>query len=205
MKILALSGKMHSGKSYIAEYVAKYHAFQRLSLAGPLKRDILDMGFDPVHVAEKPPWMRKLMQVYGQARRAENEDHWVDKLYQDIIGLGDRGMDRVVTDDVRFPNEIRKLELAADAFGWDLQVVRVVRADYDYSCIAGHDDESETVLDHYRNFDAWFIANSGDVGKLIKATRCTLYYDWGIGEYPYGQSDDDGIPGNAPQEPVGSV
>jgi hypothetical protein len=58
----------------------KHHGFSVQSFANPLKEDVVAMGFDrKVVFYEKPPWMRALLQVYGQAKRAIDPDYWVKR------------------------------------------------------------------------------------------------------------------------------
>jgi hypothetical protein len=110
--IVGLSGKIHSGKSFVAKSMVLQHDFNIQSFAGPLKEDVVAMGFDrKVVYYKKPPWMRALLQVYGQAKRALDPDYWV-KRAANAIDLCKPGS-VFIFDDVRFPNEVEWIESRA--------------------------------------------------------------------------------------------
>lgn len=115
----------------------------RLSFAGPLKEDVLAMGFNYVDVhVDKPEWMRQLLIAYGQARRAQRADWWIGEMEAliDNITHDCPDVDTIVIDDVRFPNEVAWIEEQGGI------VVRLARPDFrrNLPCDA---DESETALD----------------------------------------------------------
>lgn len=174
MKIVALSGKMHSGKSYVAERLVEEYGFHRVSFAQALKDDIRDMYFYPKDIKEKPPWMRQLMQAYGQARRATNPDHWIHRVEERLdYFVAQRDLFRteplIVIDDMRFGNEMDALE----DYGYsneevEVYFVRLERDGYDRSGIPGADEASETDLDDVPLVDwtqTWVIG-SGDLEGL---------------------------------------
>jgi len=178
MKIVGISGKMHSGKTWVSDILRNKGGYTRVSYAGPLKEDVLNMGFDPAHVLAKPDWMRNLLIAYGQARRAVNPDHWVErvggklrallaeerKANADLFGPGREQL--VVIDDLRFENEADALRMFEAEFGGvDLMLVRLERRDYDRAGLAGTGDISETALDDY-DFDYTYYVASGDTAGL---------------------------------------
>ncbi len=178
MLIVALSGKMYSGKTTVANHLVNNFEFERMGFAQQLKEDLSDMGFPGKAIVEKPDWMRKLMQVYGQAKRAVYPDHWSDALVQKLIFAGDK----VVIDDLRFPNEIDALQKFAEDFHADLKLFRVERI-YSTPTIAslhkdilGHQDISETALDD-RGGAEWYgllIARSGESDLLCEQIETYL-------------------------------
>ena len=174
MNVIALSGKMHSGKSYIADRLVREHGYRRMGFAEPLKDDIRHMAFKAENVRDKPGWMRTLMQAYGQARRAEDPDYWVKRLIMrlDAAYVTDRGTlfsyvpTLIVIDDLRFPNEAQALkEWAQGHEGARLIVARVHREGYDRTNLVGAMEASETAMDNY-TFDLILTAESGDLNAL---------------------------------------
>ncbi len=171
MKIVAISGKMHSGKSYVADRLIEEHGFIKGSFASALKEDVLRMGFPREAIDEKPGWMRELLQKYGQARRAVNPDHWVDRLMERLNILINEEPAfierRVVIDDMRFENEADAL-LRLDDDNEDVEVVllRLERGDYPRDLLVGHNEISETALDEYPEFHYAYTVQSGDLRGL---------------------------------------
>jgi len=184
MKVIGVSGKMHSGKTYVTDRLIDRDLGRRLSFAGPLKRDILNMGFTQKDIDEKPPWMRKLMQVYGQAKRAVDPDHWVNQLMLDIaekyrteqlptlFGSAERV---IFIDDIRFENEADAIINLRDQ-GIASRLIRMERKDYDRDDIIGSDDLSEMALDYYPDFDMTYHVPSGDLQGLVSVA--TSLEDW---------------------------
>lgn len=177
--VVALSGRMRSGKSFVANHLVEHHRFQRLSFAQPLKDDIASMGFPQWAIEKKPDWMRLLMQAYGQARRALDPDYWVKQLMAEITNMehttelfNDPDQVRVVIDDMRFQNEALALR------EWETQTrgVRLLRLYRigDPGEVAHLNDQSEHDLDHYDNWDAIVQAGSGDTDTLVKSVMEAL-------------------------------
>lgn len=174
MNVIALSGKMHSGKSYVADRLVREHGYKRMGFAEPLKDDIREMGFKAENVLYKPGWMRTLMQAYGQARRAEDPNYWVKRLLMrlnaayttDRQTLFSYQPTFIVIDDLRFPNEAAALkEWTRGHEGAHLLVARVHREGYDRTNLVGATEASETAMDGYV-FDLVLNAKSGDLDAL---------------------------------------
>lgn len=170
LRVVALSGKMRSGKSFVAEHLVEKQGFQTMRFAGPLKDDIFGMGFPRWAIIDKPDWMRLLMQAYGQARRAMNPNYWVEQLVLDMQNVratqlaGVVSVHGVVIDDMRFTNEANALrELNPDEY--DVKLIRLYRTG-DPGDVSHVNDVSECDLDHYKDWDAIMQARAGDPGKL---------------------------------------
>ncbi len=163
---MALSGRMHSGKTTAATRLRETHGFRRVAFADPLKQDILAMGFPLEDVVEKPDWMRTLMQAYGRARRAINIDHWIKAAEQQLLGSGEHA--KIVIDDMRFPNEFDMLRRLGERADFDVWVGRITRLGYDYSKIPGSADYSEIALDRETDWDFTLQASTGDVHGIRK-------------------------------------
>lgn len=180
--VVALSGKMRSGKSFVANHLIEHHGFQRLTFAGPLKDDIRAMGFPEWAVQQKPDWMRLLMQVYGQAWRAIDPDHWVNQLLIDLrnasidvqgdLLAGTNAERRFVIDDLRFRNEAQALR-EWETQTKDVKLIRLYRLG-DPGKVAFTEDISETGLDHWENWDAIVQAVSGDLPGLCQGVERAL-------------------------------
>lgn len=162
---MGLSGKIHSGKSTVANALAmKYHMVVR-GFADALKNDVVAMGFDREDVfIEKPPWMRALLQAYGQAKRALDEDYWIKRL-DNSLSLCAKGHVYII-DDMRFPNEMQWIKSRGGI------TIRLEREDYP----AVSDDLSETALDS-AHFDHTVYGKSGELEDLIQHVGDCLWYE----------------------------
>ena len=88
----------------------------------------------------KPPVMRALMQEYGtEVRRGDDTNYWVEKWK---IAIGD-GTKNIVTDDVRFYNELAAL---GDVGG---VLVRVVRPDITTGGTHQSETEQEAFIEDF--------------------------------------------------------
>jgi len=144
MKIwIALSGKAGCGKSTIAKNLVKHHGFVRMAFAKRLK-EISKELFPEIMKAPKEEH-RKLLQLFGSFCRLLQPDCWIQIVVNQIHDL-----DRVVIDDVRFPNEFQVLR----KLGFIL--VRIERSDdlrrpWGYNVNDPH--PSETDLDLVESWD----------------------------------------------------
>ena len=178
MLIVAISGKQRTGKTFCSEELISEHGFERLSFAGPLKDDIRQMGFPEQDIYDKPPYMRKLMQVYGQARRAVDVDHWVKALRVDLANVyamgvsSPYGFPRIVIDDARFPNEMKMLELfAANHPDCEFRAVRMQRVGEQAENLSNEQDVSEVSLDNFEHWWQVFPVSGGDFHGLRRAAE----------------------------------
>jgi len=179
VKIVAISGKMGSGKTTLAKHIQSKDARVRLiHFATPLKDAIIAMGIPREDVeVTKPAVVRQLMQVYGQAMRHYDPDYWVRKVQrklEDISWADARtGADTVVVvDDVRFPNELAMLE----AYG--AVTVRLAKFG-DPNGPSPHDDDvSETALDSAEFNIPW--AGAHGYAKVMCADVCRALEKAGV-------------------------
>lgn len=100
---IALTGKMRSGKSSVAEHLTTCYGFKQFAFADALKRfarQIFGYG---------GPKDRELLQWFGQTMRERDPDVWIKHLDADLEeyiedSRGDIGV-RIVITDLRQPNE----------------------------------------------------------------------------------------------------
>lgn len=144
---------MRAGKSVTAKALAEKHGFVQLSFADALKREVIGMGFDPDVVRNtKPEPIRKLLQAYGQARRWQDPNYWIDSVGRSINLCKPTTV--FIIDDVRFPNEAQMVE--------DMGVlIRLERPGYDNT----DTDESETALDDW-DFKHTVVSDEGPEGVI---------------------------------------
>ena len=119
MWIIGLSGKMGTGKDFIARnVVSEYLKFRypRLniyffSFADPLKMQALEqykLTWDQVYPHDgipKSESVRKILQNHGNNKRREDPEYWI-RIYNHWCKLfKEKGCDVLITPDVRFKNE----------------------------------------------------------------------------------------------------
>ena len=162
--IIAISGKLQSGKDTIADYLVLKHGFTRIAFADKLKDIAKDLfNWDGV----KDDSGRKLLQELGCQMRNVRKDVWVDYVFRAIRKHND--MNWVITD-VRFLNEFKSLKLLGAKM---FRVERNINRDGD---IHTHPSETEldgqifleiinnnsTIEELYKNIDFIFSKNSNE-------------------------------------------
>ena len=160
-KIILISGKKGSGKTYTANKIAdmlneKPMGHHIVSFATALKEssnELIEKTFGKEYLnAEHKEEVRSIYQAVGNVGRNISKEFWVGKAIEHIKKLKDRVF---IIDDARFQNE---MELDQYTSGVEVLRCRVTRA----SEITGEDnDESETGLDHLDN-DYFDIIIDGD-------------------------------------------
>lgn len=172
MQIVALSGKIGSGKSFVADYLVREHGFKKFSYAARLKEDIMSMGFSMTDIIDKPEWMRLLLQAYGKAWRAKDPDHWAN-IVMDQIDWRVRGGDlfdddvgKIVIDDMRFRNEAELLR--SKYLDPNVCLLRLALPDDQETKGSFMQDESERDLDHYDGFKALVQVPHGETDLLCE-------------------------------------
>lgn len=163
IKIVGFTGKIGAGKSWLTRQLCSKYGYAPVSFASALKEDLLNMGFSYSDLyVEKPEPIRKLMQVYGQARRYQDPNYWLHR------GMGEAQALRalmhgavVVFDDVRFINEADAIR---DAGG---VIIRVVRLD---NPNPPSKDVSEIDMDTYP-YDGIVTAGDSELEHLLQSTE----------------------------------
>jgi dephospho-CoA kinase len=99
---LAITGKMCSGKSTLSNYLVKTKNFIRLGYG-----DYVKYYASEIFGMERKD--RKLLQDLGQKLKEIDPNVWVKLLEKNLDNLEKNGVNNVVIDDVRFPQEIQSL------------------------------------------------------------------------------------------------
>ena len=118
MKVIGLCGLIGVGKTTVAEHLVKHHGYARVRFAGPLKdmaRVLLSERQIDGDLKEAPSAIiggktpRQFMQLLGTefGRQMIDEDLWINAWKSRAFSL-----ERVVADDVRYPNEVEALKSA---------------------------------------------------------------------------------------------
>ena len=159
---IAIAGKMGSGKSALANELARALGARRVSFATKVREVVRDL-YGPGN--EKN---RHLMTGVGMGLRAVDADTWVNAVRRTVARYPDASW---VLDDLRFPNELNALRadgwvvvrLAVDAETRSERILRRCGGDADAArgqeAYAGH--ASETALDLTPDF-AFDAAVRGD-------------------------------------------
>jgi hypothetical protein len=154
--ILGIAGKMRSGKTTLANHLVKRFGFKRLSFGTEVKREIargMGMSLDALIAMEQTNKedMRVVYQAWSEMRRKlSGKNYWVAKVIAQL-----EHYDKVVIDDVRYPNELSAIRKAGGHVG-------VLEITPDEQMARGADErfifhESEIALDEYFWVPAFLI------------------------------------------------
>ena len=161
MNIVAISGKLTSGKSTLANNIVKVDSSYRVvPLAYPLKQAIAELcGTSLEFMREHKDKFRPILQYYGTdiMRWLYGEDIWVERLFEYAYNLD---LQHLIVDDVRYPNEVEGLANRADKFmsvrlliNTDDQIQRYHSLYGEFISLEKLNHRSETALDTYTDFD----------------------------------------------------
>lgn len=103
MKI-ALSGKMMSGKTIVADHLVNKYGFIELAFAAKLKEIAIELFDMPSDIKN-----RDLLQKLGNKMRSIDSQVWIKYLVPYIEAYLEQG-DNIVVSDVRFKNELWSLK-----------------------------------------------------------------------------------------------
>lgn len=96
---IALSGKMMSGKSTVAQYLVREHGFVEVAFA----EELTEIAVRLFRYSSQQPKNRALLQTLGMRMREIDPDVWVEALLRRLSRLPEDC--NIVVSDVRFPNE----------------------------------------------------------------------------------------------------
>jgi hypothetical protein len=115
---------------------------------------VINMGVPAWVMTKKPtpPWLRKLLQLYGSSKREQiNKAYWIARLFNDIE---DSGTEQHVIEDMRYWNEARWARSAG------YKLVKIVKL----STMSDDVHLSETELD---DWDDWDLVIRVEPGELL--------------------------------------
>ena len=155
-QIIGLTGLATVGKSTAAKYLEDKYGFVRHNFKDALIAEIKEKFPDlidemeihynlstPQLFIQKPPLMRALMQNYGtEVRRGDADGYWTTKWMQGAAKLFEQGTTNIVTDDVRFINEVETIRGFGSLLNipYEYKIIRLTRPDLP----TGGDHSSET-------------------------------------------------------------
>ncbi|MCK4648884.1 AAA family ATPase [bacterium] len=136
---IGICGKAGTGKTAVADRLVKKYGYKRYAVADEVKKIAMRL----FTMKEKD---RKLLQDIGFKMREIRPSVWIDFLVDQI-----RGKDKIVVDDIRYPNEhealkkegFKMIRVVADR---EICIKRLTERD-GTAAIERLDDESETAMD----------------------------------------------------------
>lgn len=185
IELIGLAGRAGAGKTEVANHLVQRYGFRRMSFGDPLKKMLLNAGMCTKEElwGTKTEHSRWLLQKVGTDifRKQVDPLFWVARTGRVIRTMIEAG-DRVVLDDIRFPEEAALVRAYLSAG----LVIRLERGDYTIretiggsqeavllseggkyvDPTAGTTHESEALVDSIA-CDHIIAANSGEVDRLI--------------------------------------
>lgn len=152
--IIGLAGKKQVGKDTVANYLVNKFGFKKVAFGDFVKAEIKEIlkKFAGINYSEKnKEKFRTLLQAWGDIRRLQNPNYWIEKLFFEI-----KDFPKVVISDCRFIKEIEEVKKRG---GFVFKIVR------NLSFFDSHPSENE--VDLYQNYDA-IIENNGTIKDLYK-------------------------------------
>lgn len=155
MILLGISGKRRTGKTMLANFLARYYGYVHYSLAEALKdevrreygltREQTDGDLKEVHIERLQASPREIMIEHGRKKREESPSYWIDIVRTKILETPQASVRSFVISDIRFRNEAKWIK-RHDGF-----LVRLERSED----LTGPyiDSPSEKDLDDYPDFD----------------------------------------------------
>ncbi len=139
---IGICGKAGTGKTAVADHLLKKYGYKRYAVADEVKRIA-------VRLFKMKKKDRKLLQDIGFKMREIRPSVWIDFLIDQI-----KGKDKIVVDDIRYPNEYEALKkegfkmirVIADR---ELSIKRLTKRD-GTAAVERLDDESETAMDEVK-------------------------------------------------------
>lgn len=160
-QIIAIHGKMHSGKSTAAEYLKKELRAVVKPFAKPIKDFAYLLGWD----GAKDTKGRRLLQLLGTevGRECIRETLWVDKWQASLESTGQHAV--IICDDLRFRNEYEHLDAWSKEV--DVLLIHIIRpTDLSWwqSLVPTH--ASERGISFNLDLKPIVIYNSGTISQL---------------------------------------
>ena len=164
MRVIAIHGKMLSGKSTTAQYIQQSLKAVVRPFAAPIKDFATQLGWD----GEKGPKGRRLLQLLGTevGRECISDTIWVDKWHEGLDDVGSNVV--IICDDLRFQNEYEFLDSLDN-----VTLVHVIRpVDYTWGerlvawLSSPWQHQSERGIDFNLDLQPIVIHNTGTLSQL---------------------------------------
>lgn len=150
-KIIIISGKQFSGKDTLAKILLKeLKDFKRIGIADAIKLEYgkqKNLTFDEIE-KNKPIYRNDLINL-GNRGREQSPDYWLKKLSE---------MDKIIIPDIRVEFE---LEYFKNIGAFTIRVNSTLENRSKRGTIVNENDNTETALDNYTNWDYVLENNSG--------------------------------------------
>jgi dephospho-CoA kinase len=197
MKIIALSGKMRSGKTTVGALLEKHlKGCNRVSFGDEVRREVArGMGYDsndwkfPFTQHEKKD-LRPVLQAWGHnMRKVRGKNYWINKLMTRITGESIYNSEAIwVIDDVRYLNELESIrDFDYNGIGsYQFHIIRLdcsIETQIRRGCSPEYlSHPSEVSLDEFE-FGAPYcdVLNSDDDDcRDLFGKTLTVLSDWGV-------------------------
>ena len=160
-QIIAIHGKMHSGKTTTAEYLRVHLRAVVKPFAKPIKDFAFDLGWNGL----KDNKGRKLLQLLGTevGRECIRDTLWVEKWQESLRDTGSNTV--IICDDLRFQNEYEHLvDLSKSVPVSIIHVIRPMDISWWRKLKPKH--ASERGIDFNLDLKPHVIYNSGTISQL---------------------------------------
>lgn len=166
--LLGLLGRKGVGKDLIADYLVKKYNYRKLAFATPLKEGckvLFGFTHDQVYGSGRDQidsrlgvTPRAILQMIGTdlVREKFGEEFWIDRA---LLG---RDLSRTVISDVRFRNEVGRIQEAGG------KIIKIIRPG-----LTQDDHSSEQGIDSLLTYDH-LIVNDGDLTDLYQKIERTM-------------------------------
>jgi dephospho-CoA kinase len=165
--VYLISGKICSGKDYVANVLVKHKNFKRYAFADKLKdevseellieRKLLDSQFGKAILYRNGRTYRTMLIEHAKYQKNKNIDYFTDIIAKHIIS---ERSDRVVISDFRYPHEYSRLcELLKESH-------RIVTVNVSRDYCLRLNIESETSLDEFEHH--MLIDNNKDENHVLE-------------------------------------
>ena len=164
MKVIAIHGKMGSGKSTAAKYIRRHTMAVIKPFAKPIKDLAYYIGWDGL----KDTKGRRLLQLLGTevGRECIHPNIWVDKWQESLEDTGSYVV--VICDDLRFQNEYAHLDTLKDVTL--IHIVRKTEATWFQRLVAWlrPTHKSERGIDFNLELQPYLVENDGTLEELYR-------------------------------------
>lgn len=162
-KIIVISGKQYSGKDTLAKILLeKLSGFNRVGIGDAIKIEYgkkKGLTFEQIE-SQKHLYRADLIEL-GNWGRSLDSDYWLKNL---------ANMDNIIVPDVRVEHE---LDFFKEKGAFLIRVESSIENRAKRGVIINADDQTETALDNYLNWDV-VVDNNSDYQSLINQADCVI-------------------------------